>query len=159
MSSDYFFSAVFLRSLYPFAPIRQSLLLKTQKVLRQQSTAAVPIPGSTDDKHSLFTFAATYIQNIHDNSRTFVSNPNNPNKSTPTPPQYPGANNGGGGRYKPGGLELAAAASTTTPAPPASVPPASTASTNSGPNPYQHEGKTIYTRAIRALPGDRSLED
>ncbi len=88
-----------------------------------------------------------------------MSNPNNPNKSTPTPPQYPGANNGGGGRYKPGGLELAAAASTTTPAPPASVPPASTASTNSGPNPYQHEGKTIYTRAIRALPGDRSLED
>ena len=83
MSSDYFFSAVFLRSLYPFAPIRQSLLLKTQKFLRQQSTAAVPIPGSTD-KHSLFTFAATYIQNIHDNSRTFVSNPNNPNKSTPT---------------------------------------------------------------------------
>ena len=150
MSPDYFFSAVLLRSLYPFAPIRQSLLLETQKFLRQQSTAAVPIPASTD-KHPLFTFAATYIQNIHD-SRTFVSNPN-PNKSTPTPPQNPGTNNGGGGRYKPGGLELAAAASTTTPAPPASVPPASTAPTNSGPNPYQHEGKTIYTRAIRALPG------
>ena len=45
------------------------------------------------------------------------------------------------------------AASTTTPAPPASVPPASTAPTNSGPNPYQREDKTIYTRAIRALPG------
>ncbi len=72
---------------------------------------------------------------------------------TPTPPQNPGANNGGGGQYKPGGLEFAAAASTTTPAPPVSSPPASTAPTNSGPNPYQHEGKTIYTRAIRALPG------
>ena len=120
MSPDYFFSAVLLRSLYPFAPIRQSLLLETQKFLRQQSTANAPIPGSTD-KHPLFTFAATYIQNIHD-SRTFVSNP----KSNPTPPQNPGANNGGGGRYKPGGLELAAAASTTAPAPLASVPPAST---------------------------------
>jgi hypothetical protein len=98
MSPDYFFSAVLLRSLYPFAPIRQSLLLETQKFLRQQSTAAVPIPASTD-KHLLFTFAATYIQNIHD-SRIFVSNPN-PNKSTPTPPQNPGANNGGGDRYKP----------------------------------------------------------
>ena len=116
MSPDYFFSAVLLRSLYPYAPIRQSLLLETQKFLRQQSPAAVPIPASTD-KHPLFTFAATYIQNVHD-SHTFVSNPN-PHKSTPTPPQNRGANNGGGGRYKPGGLELAAAASTTTPAPPA----------------------------------------
>ena len=123
---------------------------RCQKFLRQQSTATAPIPSSTD-KHPLFTFAATYIQNIHD-SRTFVSN-SNPNKSTPPPPQNPGANNGGGGRYKPGGLELAAAASTTTPAPPASAPPASTAPNNSGPNPHQHEGKTIYTKAIRALPG------
>ncbi len=86
MSPDYFFSAVLLRSLYPFAPIRQSLLLETQKFLRQQSTAAVPIPASID-KHPLFTFAATYIQNIHD-SRTFVSNPH-PNKSIPTPTTKP----------------------------------------------------------------------
>jgi hypothetical protein len=78
MSPDYFFSAVLLRSLYPFAPIRQSLLLETKKFLRQQSTTALPIPASTD-KHPLFKFAATYIQNIHD-SRTFVSNLN-PNKS------------------------------------------------------------------------------
>jgi hypothetical protein len=146
ISPDYFFSAVLLRSLYPFAPIRQSLLLETQKFLRQQSTAAVPIPASTD-KHLLFTFAATYIQNIHD-SRIFVSNPN-PNKSTLPhhKTQVPIT------EYKPGGLELAAAASTTTPAPPASVPLASTAPTNSSPNPYQHDGKTIYTKAIRALPG------
>ena len=75
MSPDYFFSAVLLRSLYPFAPIRQSLLLETpQKFLRQQSTATAPISSSTD-KYPLFTFAATYIQNIDGSRTTFVSNP------------------------------------------------------------------------------------
>ena len=143
MSPDYFFSAVLLRSLHPGAPLRHNLLQETQKFLRERSSSTAP---TSSDKNPLFTFAVTYLQNIQE-SRGFVSNNSHQHKSPSTnaSPQAPGA------RYKPGGLELAAAASTTPAA--TSSPPASTASSTTGPNPYQHEGKTIYIRAIRALPG------
>jgi len=144
MSPDSFFSAVLLRSLHPSAPLRHDLLQETQRFLRQQSLS--PATSSTD-KNPLFTFAATYLQTIQD-SRKFVSN-SNLNKPPMNPsPQTPGA---ASGRYKPGGLELAAAASTAPAAAPS--PPAPTAPSTTNPNPYQHEGKTIYVRAIRALPG------
>ena len=109
-----------------------NLLQETQKFLRERSSSTAT-PSS--DKNPLFTFAVTYLQNIQE-SRGFVSSNSNQHKNPPTTsPQAPGA------RYKPGGLELAAAASTT-PAASSSPPPASTAPTTTGPNPYQHEGKT-----------------
>ena len=143
MSPDSFFSAVLLRSLHPSAPLRHDLLQETQRFLRQQSLSPAT---SSSDKNPLFTFAATYLQTIQD-SRKFVSSSslNKPPNPSPQPPSA------ASGRYKPGGLELAAAASTAPAA--ASTPPAATAPSTTNPNPYQHEGKTIYTRAIRALPG------
>ncbi len=138
MSPDSFFSAVLLRSLHP------SALLTSGNSTLSAPQSLSPATSSTD-KNPLFTFAATYIQTIQD-SRKFVSN-SNLNKPPTTPsPQTPGA---ASGRYKPGGLELSAAASTAPAA--ASSPPASNAPSTTNPNPYQHEGKTIYVRAICAL--------
>ena len=98
-------------------------------------------------QHPLYTFAATYLHTIQD-SRKFVSNSNLNKPPTNPLPQTPSA---ASGRYKPGGLELAAAASTAPAA--ASSPPAYTAPAQHNPNPYQHEGKNIYGRAIRVFSG------
>ena len=149
MSPDHFWSAVLLRSLHPTALIRQELLHETHRFLQRQhetSSTAPSLVNNPSDKHPLFTFAATYLQTNHD-AKKFASN-SNLNKTPTQLPQTPGAN---GSRYKPGGLELAAAASTTTSAAAASSP-ATTAPSSTGPNPHQQDGKTIYTRAIRALP-------
>jgi hypothetical protein len=144
MSPDSFFSAVLLRSLYPSAPLRHDLLQETQCFLRQQSLSPAT---SSSDQNPLFTFAATYLQTIQDSRKFFVSSSN----LTKPPNSSPQTLGTASGRYKPGGLELAAAASTAPAA--ASSPPASTVLSTTNPNPYQHEGKTIYVRAIRVLPG------
>jgi hypothetical protein len=158
MSPDYFWTAVLLRSLQPNVPIRQDLLNEVQKFLRQQqSTGADQKPSLNTPTLPLFNCACTYLTSIHD-SKKFLSNSRTHTSAPPTssvPPTLPYS--GHRGKYT--GLEQAAAASlsshstATTPVLANASSPVSPVPSGRSPpnNPYQQDGKTIYTKAIRAL--------
>jgi hypothetical protein len=106
----------------------------------------------------LFNCACTYLTSIHD-SKKFLSHSRSHNSTAPTsiPPNVSPAGNY---RTKPHhGLEQAAATSVVSPGSStssqasayASSPVPSVPGGGSHTNPYQHDGKTIYTKAIRAL--------
>ena len=159
MSPDYFWTAVLLRSLHPSVPIRQDLLNEVQKFLRQQQSASAdPKPSLITPTLPLFNCACTYLTGIQE-SKKFLSNSRSHTSTAPTslPPNVPPA---GHYRTKPHhGLEQAAATFAVSPGSTtssqasayASSPVASVPGSGSHANPYQHEGKTIYTKAIRAL--------
>jgi len=158
MSPDYFWTAVLIRSLYPGTSIRQDLLHEVQKFLREQQSSLDSKPSLNSPTLPLFTFACNHLTTVHE-SRKFISNtrtpvitnpPNNPAQS------HPAATHHYRTRPHPH-LEHAAAASVGSAqssqvqahasSPVSPVPGGGT----SIPNPYQQDGKTIYTKAIRAL--------
>ena len=162
MTPDSFWTAVLLRSLHPQAPIRHDLLQETQKFIRKLYDDDSAAHSTTPGRMPIFNFAVSHLQTAQDSKKFNSNNYKQQHQSHQSEPHFRPPH-----QPRSGTLEHAAAATTTAaavttpilstrtppPSPSPSGPHSSSTSAASSPagNPYHSDGKTIYTRTMKAL--------